>query len=148
MIDVLTGMAITAVVLGTAIPNLRGFTRPYALDSAARSIAADMSVARMRAIAQNRRHRVQVNADGGWWEVQRETAPGTFTVVGGRRTLPGGTSFGNVSGTPTFDTRGMLAATFSLDVSNGERKRTMSVNVLGDTSVGYAVAAAPSPPTL
>lgn len=138
MIDVLTGMAITAVVLGTAIPNLRAFTRPYALDSATRSIAADMSVARMRAIAQNRRHRVQVNTDGRWWEVQRETAPGTFTVVGGRRMLPQGVSFDDVSGTPTFDTRGMLAANFSLEVTNGERKRAMSVSVLGDTTVGYA----------
>jgi Tfp pilus assembly protein FimT len=146
IVDLLVGVGLTAVVLGTAIPNLRALTEPYTLDTASRVVAADFAVARMRAIAQNRRHRIVFNDDGRWWEVQAETAPNSFTVVGARRTLPAGADFGNVAANPTFDTRGMLAAAFSVDVAGGGRQRTVSVNVLGDTIVSHAEAVAESEP--
>jgi Tfp pilus assembly protein FimT len=128
-------------VMGTAIPNLRAMGDPYAVDSTSQAIASDFSAARMRAIARNQRHRIVVNADQGWWEVQAETAPNAFTVVGGRKTLPRQMRFQNVSATPpVFDTRGMLAGNFSLDVSGTGRKRVVSVNVLGDTAVSHPQA--------
>jgi len=140
IIDLLVGIGITAVVLGTAIPNLRTLSQPYTLDSVARVVSADLAGARMRAIAQNRRHRVVFNADARWWEVRAETSPNVFTVVGARRTLPTGARFGSVNASPTFDTRGMLTAPFSLVVSTGARQRTISVNVLGDTTFSTATA--------
>lgn len=140
IIDLLVGIGITAIVLGTAIPNLRALGQPYTLDAVSRVVSADLAGARMRAIAQNRRQRVVFNADARWWEMRAETAPNVFTVVGARRTLPTGASFGNVNTNPTFDTRGMLTAPFSLVVSTGERKRTISVNVLGDTTLSAATA--------
>jgi Tfp pilus assembly protein FimT len=146
IIDLLVGVGLTAVVLGTAIPNLRALTEPYTLDTASRVVAADFTVARMRAIAQNRRHRIVFDDDARWWEVQAETAPNSFTVVGARRTLPVGADFGSINSNPTFDTRGMLAAAFSLDVRGDGRKRTVSVNVLGDTTVSHAEAVAMAEP--
>jgi hypothetical protein len=140
ILDLLVGIGLTAIVLGAAIPNFRALTEPYVLDTASRVVATDMKTARMRAIAQNRRHRVFFNDDAGWWEVQAETAPGTFTTVGARRTLPTGAAFGTIATNPIFDTRGMMAANFSLDVQNPHGKRTVAVNVLGDTTVGHTEA--------
>lgn len=145
LIDVLVGIALTAVVVGTALPNLRAFTEPYALDTASRLLAADVAAARMRAIAQNRRHRIVFSADGGWWELQAENAPGSFTPVGARHTLPDGCTFTGLDANPTFDTRGMLAADFEAEISAAGAKRTVDVNVLGDTTVSKAEAVQ-SPP--
>lgn len=142
MIDMLVGIGITAIVLGTAIPNLRTLTEPYKVDTASRVVASDFAVARMRAIAQNRRYRIVLNGDGGWWEMQAETAPNVFTTVNGRRTLPDGVHFGTIAGTPVFNTRGMLTSGFSVSVSSAGRQRTVSVSMLGDATVSHTQAVA------
>jgi Tfp pilus assembly protein FimT len=141
IVDLLVGIGLTAIVLGTAIPNLHALSQPYTLDSVTRVVAADFSTARMKAIAQNRRYRIVFNGDGRWWEVQAETAANVFTTVGARRTLPTGASFGTIASTPVFNTRGMLANPYSIAVVAGNRKRTISVNVLGDTTFTHAQVA-------
>lgn len=140
------GIGITVVILATTLPNLRLFTDPYIVDAASQMVAADFTVARMRAVGQNRRHRIVFDQAGGWWEIQGEAGPNVFTAVAGRRTLPAGMAFGTVSTTPIFDTRGMLTAAFRLAVKGEGRQRTVAVNVLGDATVSDAQTVAASEP--
>ncbi len=86
--DIIVAIGISLVSLGMAVPNLRAFAAPYSLDTATRVVAAEFSVARMRAIAQNRRHRINFDDGADTFALQAETAPGVFTDVGATRPMP------------------------------------------------------------
>jgi hypothetical protein len=133
--DLMVALGIGAVLLGIALPNFTAMRAPYALRSATTTIASDVAVARMRAIAQNRRQRLAFDENAGTWALQEESAPGTFDTVGATRTLPTGCTFGTSPSSPIFDTRGMLAAPAALEVSCEAGTRIISVNVLGQATI-------------
>jgi hypothetical protein len=133
--DLMVALGIGGVLLGIALPNFVAMRAPYALRAATTTIASDVTVARMRAIAQNRRQRLAISADNGTWVLQQETAPGTFESVGGTRALPEGCTFGQSPDSPIFDTRGMLVAPAALEVSGEAGTRTISVNILGQATI-------------
>ena len=135
MVEIMVALGIGAVLLGIAVPSFTAMRAPYALRTATTTIASDVAVARMRAIAQNRRQRLAVSTDADTWVLQQETAPGTFESVGGTRALPTGCTFGAASDSPIFDTRGMLAVPASLEVSGEAGTKTISVNVLGQATI-------------
>ena len=110
---------------------------PYALSGAAHQIVGDLELARQRAIARNKRFRVNFNASAGSYVLEREEAPSSFVADGATQKLPHGAVLGTVNpGNPIFDTRGMLAAgvTLSVTVPNAGT-RTVTINVLGKTTV-------------
>jgi hypothetical protein len=133
--DLMVALGIGAVLLGMAIPSFTAMRAPYALRSAAQTIASDVAVARMRAIAQNRRQRLAFSQGPGTWVLEQETAPGTFEVAGGTRTLPAGCAFGGTPGSPIFDTRGMLAVPATMEVSGESGTKTITINVLGEATI-------------
>lgn len=137
VIEVLTATAILAAVLGLGVPNALSMRAPYAVSSAAQQIAADLQAARQRAIARNARYRVSFDTSAGTYVVQRETTSNVFVSEGGIQTLPHGVVLGSVDpGNPVFDTRGMLAAGVSVPLTmTGARARTVTVNVLGRTTI-------------
>lgn len=135
LMDVLVGIVIAAVLLGIAVPTIPALMDPYRLSFAARVVASELSAARMRSIAQNRRHRLNFNQSAGTYQMQVETAPNTWAAVGGIRELPTGCAFGTIGSNPTFDTRGMLAQNHDIDVHSSERLKTVSVNILGNVQI-------------
>jgi len=126
---------LSAMMVAMAVPSLRSLKAPYAGRSAATQVATDLQAARTRAIARNARYKVIFGSSS--YTLNIETSPGTFTQDGATQQLPVGTSIGTVSpGNPIFTTQGMLAAAVTIPVSsNGGRTRTVTANVLGQTTI-------------
>jgi len=110
---------------------------PYALSGAAHQIVGDLELARQRAIARNKRFRVNFNASAGSDVLEREEAPSSFVADGATQKLPHGAVLGTVNpGNPIFDTRGMLAANTNVPVTvTGAGTKTVTINVLGRTTI-------------
>ena len=137
LLEVLTGTALTAILLAVAVPNFRALATPYEASSAARLMASDCAAARMRAIARNQRHRIRVDADAETWVIEAEQAPGSWVAVGETRSAASGVTLGAAApADPMFNTRGMLAGTVSMTVSHGDSTRTVTINVLGQATIG------------
>lgn len=139
-IDVFVGIAITAVTLGIALPQIPALMAPYRLSNASQALAAEFSVARMKSIAQNRRHRVNFDEGAGTFVLERETSANVWAADGGTQALPTGCSFGEVAADPVFETTGMLSQAFSVAVNGSGKSRTVSVNILGNVKI-YAAQA-------
>lgn len=142
LIDLLTGIAIGALLLGLAVPNFRNLGRPWRMDVGTRQVAAEIAAARMRSISRNQRHRIRFPTTANpsqarnAYVIERETSPGTFVEEGGTRTLPAGMTFGTIAVNPIFDTRGTLAATVTIPIQQqGSSSKTVTVNVLGQTTI-------------
>ena len=129
--DVIVGMVIGLVLIGIAVPTIPALMDPYRLSFAARVVASQLSAARMKSIAENRRHRLNFNVAGGTYQMQVETATNTWSAVGGMQTLPTGCTFGTIATAPTFDTRGMLNQDYDITVSSANQTKHVAVNVLG-----------------
>jgi|SRR5206468_2600821 len=137
LLEILIATAIFASLLGIGLPRLSRLRAPYALAGATRQVAAAMQAARMRAIARNVRYRVNFNASAGTYTLEREVG-GTFVADSAPQKLPAGASFGTVSpGNPVFSTTGMVNAQVTVPVSvTGSGTRTVTINVLGKTTIG------------
>ncbi|HWP66295.1 MAG TPA: hypothetical protein VNO26_10320 [Candidatus Limnocylindria bacterium] len=135
LIDVLVGLAITAVLFGIAVPTIPALMDPYRLSFAARVVASQLSAARMKSIAQNRRHRLNFNQAAGTYQMEVETAPNVWAPAAGLQELPSGCNFGTIAGPPTFDTRGMLAQNFDIPVYSAEQTKTVKANILGNIQI-------------
>lgn len=133
--DVLVGLVIAGVLMGIAVPTIPALMDPYRLSFAARVVASELSAARMKSIAQNRRHRVNFNTSTGTYQLQVETAANSWTAVSGVRELPSGCGFGSIASPPTFDTRGMLAQGYDIQVHSAQTTKVVSINILGDVQV-------------
>jgi len=133
-------MAIFGIVTGVGLPNMVNLRKPYKVQGAARQIAADLQVARQRAIARSARYRVNFNTAAKTWTLEREITPNSnsWTADGSAQSLPSGAAFGTISGgNPIFNTRGTLSAAVTVPVTmTGAHTRTVTCNVLGKTQVG------------
>lgn len=137
LIEALTAVALASVLTAIAVPNLRRMSLPWAVRTATRQLATDLTMARLRAIATNTRYRVNFDLANARYTLERETQPNVFVAAAAPQLLPSGVTLGTLSpGNPIFDTRGMLTATFSVPVqSTCTLTHTVTMNVLGQTTV-------------
>src|SRR5712671_849673 len=136
LIEVLTAMGISTILLATAVPNLQGMRAPWVLRQTAGQVAAEFQKARMRAIARGQRIRFSYNSTAKTYTIDREVTAGTW-VVESTGALPTSASITAPVTTPIFDTRGMLNATASIpvNVTNYSKTRTVNINVLGNVTI-------------
>jgi hypothetical protein len=134
--DVLVGILIAAVTIAIGLPQMSRLIQPHRITAASRSLASQFASARMKAIAQNARHRVNFDAGAGTYALEVETAPNTWTAVGGSRQLPDGVTFSPVDDDPIIGTQGMLAQDFNVTVTSPAYSQIVSVNVLGNVAIG------------
>ena len=136
LLEVLIATGLSAMLLAIAVPNLRSLQAPFALRSATDQIVGAIQAARMRAIARNARYRVTFDPSAGTYSLDVESG-GSFVTDGGVQQLPRSASLGTIApGNPIFSTQGTLTAAVTIPVSvTAGRNRTISVNVLGQTTV-------------
>ena len=136
LVELLGAVALTGILAGLAVPNLRALAAPWALDGASRQVAAAFQAARQRAIARNVRHRLTFLPPGSL-QLERETSAGVFTADGAVQALPPGITLGAFTPkAPTFDTRGILTEPASVAVrASKTSERRVAVNVLGRTTI-------------
>lgn len=136
IVEVLTAIGISAILLATAVPNLQGMRAPWVLRQTAGQVAAEFQKARMRAIARGSRYRFSYNSTAKTYTIDREVTAGTW-VVENTGQLPTSASITAPVTTPIFDTRGMLnaTATIPVNVTNYSKTRTVTINVLGNVTI-------------
>jgi type IV fimbrial biogenesis protein FimT len=89
VLELVSTLAILAVLMALAVPALSA-TVPAALaDAAARSLAADAELARVKAIARNTAVRVVVDLARSSWRVESREEDGTFAREKEQRLPPG-----------------------------------------------------------
>lgn len=76
--EMMVVLAILAILLGFVSLNAASFLAPFRLSSAARQVATDLQLVRMKAIAQNRRFRALFSAGGTTYQVERDNGSGTW----------------------------------------------------------------------
>src|SRR5262245_5891083 len=88
LLEALTCAAVMGITLAIGVPNLTRLRAPYALTGAVERVAADLQVARQRAIARNTPYRVNFDRNTNTYRLERQTAPGVFTADGASQTMP------------------------------------------------------------
>ena len=137
LLEVLVAIGLLVLLLAIGVPRLNAFRAPYALSGAVRQVAADVQLARQRAIARNTRYRISFNAAAGTYNLEREVTTNTWVDDAGLQRLPTGVTLGTIlPSNPVFDTRGMLGAAVTIPVTGATGKvKTVTVNVLGQTTI-------------
>jgi len=135
VLEGLVAIGLTGILAAVGIPTMTRLRAPYALSGAVHQVAADLQLARRRAIARNTRYRLNF-ASGSSYTIERETAPNTWAVDGSTQHLPSGTSVGSVTpGNPVFDSRGMVPALVTIPVMRTGKTKVISLNVLGQATI-------------
>jgi prepilin-type N-terminal cleavage/methylation domain-containing protein len=122
-VETLTAIFILGILAAIAMPHFTRLLPGIRLNSAARQIATDLQLARMRAISQHANQTVAFN-----------TSTGTYTLGTDTRNLgqlyPGTTITDVSAGNPSFTTTGTANATI-ITISNNSVTKTVQVNALG-----------------
>jgi prepilin-type N-terminal cleavage/methylation domain-containing protein len=132
-VELLITMTLFAIVCAMAVPNFRAVGSSYALGQAASQVAADFQSTRMRAIAANATYRFVYDSSTKTYAMERQN--GLAWVAERRSQLPAGVTVGSVASTPTFNSRGMLNQAVSIPLSANGKTKTVTVNVLGQTTI-------------
>jgi len=133
MVVTVAGMLTLAAI---AVPVMREQLAVFELHGAARQVAADLSKARMRAVAENRRYRIAYS--GGQYQLERDV-DGTYEAQGAAGVLPTGVSL-SIDPDPdvTFRPSGWVDtdAPISITMANGYGgTRAVTVTFGGQVSV-------------
>ena len=126
--ELLLVMAIAGTVVATAVPNLMSWLTGLRLSSAARQIATDLQMARMKAIAQNTNYTVAFSGN-------------TYTYGTESRnlsTLYPGVTVTSVTSNPLFLPRGTANAAVTVTISNGSAQQRVCVKTVGRVNITTA----------
>jgi prepilin-type N-terminal cleavage/methylation domain-containing protein len=123
LIELLATIGIAGILMGIAVPRFYAVLPGIRLASAARQVATDLQLARMRAISQHANQAVTF-----------VPLTGVYTFGPDNRDLnqlyPGTTITSVVGGDPTFTTVGAANVTI-ITVTNNGVNRTVTVNAAG-----------------
>jgi prepilin-type N-terminal cleavage/methylation domain-containing protein len=135
LIEMLTAMALMAILAVIAVPRFRAMGSPWILRQAAQQIGAEFNKARMRAIARNASYRFTYNWSNRTYQLQRQDGGSWVSEYSNQ--LPAGVLVGGLGSNPTFDSRGMLNAdtTIWVVVPGYSNYRAVNVNVLGKVTI-------------
>ncbi len=131
ILELMVAIGIAMVVLGIAVPSLLTWMPTLRLSSAARQVATDLQVARMKAISQNIKFRVNfVGSIPGAtsYNVEKDNGLGTFITESGPFALPDGITVSALSATSEFQPRGTVNASSTITLKN-VNSETKSVQV-------------------
>jgi prepilin-type N-terminal cleavage/methylation domain-containing protein len=124
VIELITALAIIAVLTASASPAWNNFIASYNLSSSARVVHSELQALRIRAAAENVGFRLAYAAGGATIEIERDGA------IVARKPLPSGILI-TQSGSIAFSPRGTASAN-RVRLSNGERScRQVIVSATG-----------------
>ena len=125
VMELLVVISIAMILMGIAIPSFLSWLPTLRLSSAARQVATDLQVARMRAITQNAPNTVTFNTITGAY---------TFTLGAESRDIDQlypGITISAVTANPVFTARGTASTTGNITLSNGSATKQVQVNSIG-----------------
>ncbi len=127
--ELLMVMVLIAILAALAMPHLGRWLDIVRVNAAARNLASDMQLSRMRAIAQNTRYKMSFDPTTEAYAVQKDV-DGTWQTVGAPRRLPEGVDLTEASRNAIyFQPLGLTPgsnATITLENAHGRRKVVLS----------------------
>jgi prepilin-type N-terminal cleavage/methylation domain-containing protein len=125
MIELMAAIGVAGILMAIAIPRLLSVLPGLRLNDAARQVATDLHLARMRAIAQNNSNTVTFNSSTGIY---------TFTL--GNESIDidqlyQGITFSAVTANPVFTSRGTASTVATITLSNGSATKQVEVTAAG-----------------
>lgn len=135
ILEVLVASGLIVIVMSIAVSRFSGLRGPFAARQAARQVASEFQAARMRAIASNSSVRlVYSSSPGGEYRLQRQSGGNWQTEK--RNQLPTGVTVSGIGDDPPqFGRTGTLNANYTLTVNAYGSTRTVTINVLGQTTI-------------
>ena len=135
IVETLTAIAISSILLGIGVPRFVELRGPWALQQTTELVGSEFQKARMRAITRNKRYRFTYNSTAKTYTIDAELTAGNWTTEF-RGELPTGASITVPVTTPIFDTRGLLnqTAVITVNMAGYGTTKTVTINVLGNVS--------------
>jgi type IV fimbrial biogenesis protein FimT len=126
LIEVLTSIVIAGILIAIALPAFSKLLPSIRLSSAARQIATDLQLAKMRAISRHTSQTVTFTVSSASYTFGTDTRS--------LSTLYPGTSISSVSANPTFTTTGTANAV-TITISNNGKTKQIAVTAIGRVTV-------------
>ncbi|MBI2360368.1 MAG: GspH/FimT family pseudopilin [Deltaproteobacteria bacterium] len=126
--ELMVTMAVSLIVLAIGTPSFLAWLPTMRLSSAARQVATDLQVARMRAISQN----------ASSYTVTFNAGAGTYTYGSDSRDIGQqypGITIASVSLNPVFTSRGTASAGAQIKLNNGSAQKYVCVKVVGRVNI-------------
>jgi len=131
LLDSITAVALSGIVLTMAAPVSSRLLNQYRLRGAASQIAFELTRARMQAVAQNTYVRVRFPGDGTYI-LETSQDGGSYAAYSPTISLPNGVSVvASGNGAMTFNRQGFIQNNAPLVVHNANGERTISINSIG-----------------
>ncbi len=135
LIELMIVVAIVGILSVYGVSNFPRWRANIRVNSAAREIASDLQLARMRAIALNTSVQVVFDVNRDTYQVQRSTEGGIFEAdapLKDLRQLYPGVDVTIVTATPAFRSRGTAFAGSTIGVRNAyNRTKTITISLAG-----------------
>ncbi len=134
ILDTITAMALSGLVLAMAQPVTSQLLNQYRLRGAASQVAMELARARMQAVAQNTFVRMRFTGNSTYiLETSRDGA--AYTTCSEPVSLPSGVALlSDSAGSLTFNRQGFVQNNTSLSIANSRGRRTISMNSIGRVS--------------
>jgi len=128
VIELLTVVAIMLVITAIATPSFYYWLPTYRLSAGARQVAADLQLARMKAISQNTNYQLNFTS-ATTYTLEKDN--GGFITESGPFELPEGITASPTGATSQFQARGTANATDTITISNGTATKVVCIKTVG-----------------
>jgi len=128
VMELMVVVGLMAIISAIAMPSFVSWLPSYRLSAGARQVAADLQLARMKAISQNTTYRLNILGGGTQYQLEKDAG---FTLESGPFTLPEGITASPTGPTAEFLSRGTASATDTITISNGSATRVVCVKTVG-----------------
>lgn len=126
-------VSVAMIVLAVGAPSFLSWMPTIRLSSAARQVATDLQVARMKAISQNTSYTVTFNASAGTYAFGSDSRD-----IG---QLYPGITIVSVSANPVFSPRGTATASSTITLNNGSLQTFICVKNVGRVNIQNSTCA-------
>ena len=135
IIELIVVLALAAIVMAIALPGLISWLPTYRLSAGARQVASDLQLARMKAISQNTKFRLNFGSPPST-SYTFEKDDGGFATESGPFSLPDGIKVIAVTASE-FQSRGTVntAGSITLENNNGDPTKTVTISIVGRVSI-------------
>jgi Tfp pilus assembly protein FimT len=126
----------TVITLATFLtPHLGRWLTTVGIDAAARELAAELQLGKMRAISENTRYRIRFDPVNDTYVVQKE-AVGAWRDITAPKSLPTGVDLVHATTDPVFQTLGTTPGGATITLRNPQgRERKIRVSFAGRVKV-------------
>lgn len=126
VLELMVAIGIAAIVMAVAVPSFMSWLPTLRLSSAARQVATDLQVARMKAISQNTSYTVTFTPSNGTYSYSTDSRD-----IG---QLYPGISISSAPN-PVFTPRGTASTTGTIRLSNGTATKDIVVSTVGRVTI-------------